>query len=102
MGAPEGLPHPVNVLPALTGVLSPAFPRVGDLNARRSPQLMPVLRQMLHRMDHLNSHMEQHRMMLEYSRQDLHGLRHLMLEVMEISGISWEDLRPGRQSGGKL
>ena len=35
-------------------------------------------------------------MMLDYSRQDLQGLGHLMQEVMEVSGIGWEDLRPGR------
>ena len=82
-----GLPHPVSVLPALAGVLSPAFPRVGDLGDRRSPQLIPVLRQILARMDHLNCHIDQHLMMLDYSRQDLQGLGHLMQEVMEISGI---------------
>ena len=102
VGVSRGLPHPVSVLPALAGVLSPAFPGVRELSRSRSPQLIPALRQMLARMDHLNCHIEQHLMMLDYSRQDLNGLGQLMKELMDISGIGWEDLRPGRQSDGKL
>ena len=101
VGAPEGLPQPGGVLPTLPGVPSPAFPRVGDLTVRRSPQLIPLLQQVLHRMDCLWLHIDQHQRMLDYSRQDLQGLGHLMKNVMEVSGIYWEDLGLGHQCGGK-
>ena len=43
VGAPEGLPHPVSVLPALAGIPSPKFPRVVDFAVRRSLQLYRCL-----------------------------------------------------------
>ena len=51
--------------------------------------------------NHLHLHIEQHQRMLDYSRQDLQGLEHLMKDVMEVPGIDWEDLGLGRQCGGK-
>ena len=52
-------------------------------------------------MDHLYLHIGQHQRMLDYSRQDLQGLGHLMKSVMKVAEIDWEDLGLGHQCGGK-
>ena len=101
MGAPEGLPQPVSVLPALAGVLSPEFPRVGGILLFADLLSDTVVWTSAAQKNYSLLHIGQFQWMLDYSRQDLQGFEHLTKDVIEVPGMDCEDRGLGRRCGGK-
>ena len=91
VGAPEGSSQPGAGLLSAPGIPSPAFPRVGDLMVRRSPELVPLMMQLFVRMDHLYTQINCHQRMLDYSRHDLHCVGHVLEDLVKACDIDPED-----------
>ena len=99
-GSPGGLTTARWCFTGITWCPFTRSPPGGGFDGPPIPPLVPLFQQVLHRMDHLYLQIDQHQRMLDYSRQDLQSLGHLMEEVMNVSGVGWEDLGPGHQCGG--